>query len=150
MKDLDQKIPSFPNCDNYGIRRASNPNPLNDDTKTNNNELHQQLCVIFKIDYLQEVDIITKVKARLECKINVTLLALPNKVVQDSRGLATSGDKAECDEHSTRSKRSIPLLAIVQSTAAIGGMLIKGINALVDAKRANSFDNTIKMLNANV
>ena len=41
----DQKIPSFPNCDNYGIHRASNPNPLNDDTRTNDNELHQQLCV---------------------------------------------------------------------------------------------------------
>ena len=43
LKDLDQKIPSFPNCDNYGICRAFNPNPLNDDTKTNDNELHQQL-----------------------------------------------------------------------------------------------------------
>ena len=151
LKDLDQKIPSFPNCDNYGIRRASNPNPLNDDTKTNDNELHQQLCVTFKIDYLQEMDIITKVKARLECKINVTLLALlPNKVVQDSRGLATSSDKTEHEEHSTRNKRAMPLLAIVQGTAAIGGMLIKGINALVDAKRANSFNNAIKMLNANV
>ena len=59
LKDLDQKIPSFPNCDNYRICRASNPNPLNDDTKTNDNELHQQLCVTFKIDYLQEMDIIT-------------------------------------------------------------------------------------------
>ena len=29
-------------------------------------------------------------------------------------------------------------------------MLIKGINALVDAKRVNSFNNDIKMLNANV
>ena len=29
-------------------------------------------------------------------------------------------------------------------------MLVKGINALVDAKRANSFNNAIKMLNANV
>ena len=87
LKDLDQKIPSFPNCDNYGIHRASNPNPLNDDTKTNDNELHQQLCVTFKIDYLQEMDIITKVKARLEPKINVTLLTLlPNKIVQDFRG----------------------------------------------------------------
>ena len=37
-----------------------------------------------------------------------------------------------------------------QGTAAIGGMLIKGINALVDTKRANSFNNAIKMLNANV
>ena len=74
------------------------------------------------------MDIITKVKARLECKINVTLPAiLPNKVVQDSRGPATSSDKAECNEYSTRSKRAIPLLAIVKGTAATGGMLIKGI-----------------------
>ena len=40
LTDLDQKIPSFPNCDNYGIHRASNPNPLNDDMRTNDNELH--------------------------------------------------------------------------------------------------------------
>ena len=139
LKDLDQKIPSFPNCDNYRICRASNPNPLNDDTKTKDNELHQQLCVTFKIDYLQEMDIITKVKARLECKINVTLPALlPNKIVQDSRGPATSSDKTGLEEHNTRSRRAIPLLAIAQGTAAIGRMLIKGINALVDAKRANS------------
>ena len=131
--------------------RASNPNPLNDNTKTNDNELHQQLCVTFKIDYLQEMDIIMKVKARLECKINVTLPALlPNKVVQNSRGLATSSEKAEHNKHNTRSTRAIPLLAIAQGTAAIGEMLIKGINALVDAKRANSFNNAIKMLNANV
>ena len=71
LKDLDQKIPIFPNCDNYRIHIASNLNPLNDDTKTNDNELHQQLCVTFKIDYL---------KARLEHKVNVTLSALlPNK-----------------------------------------------------------------------
>ena len=151
LKDLDQKIPSFPNCDNYGICRASNSNPLNDDTKTNDNELHQQLCITFKIDYLQEMDIITKVKSRLECKINVTLPALlPNKIVQESRGLVTSSEKIEHEEQGFRNKRAIPLLVIAQGTAAIGGMLIKGINALVDAKRANSFNNTIKMLNANV
>ena len=122
LKDLDQKIPSFPNCDNYGICRALNPNPLNDNTRTNDNELHQWLCRTFKIDYLQEMDIITKLKVRLECKINITLLALlPNKI-------------------------TLPLLAIAQGTAAIGGMLIKGINALADAKRASSFNNAIKML----
>ena len=151
LKDLDQKIPSFPNCDNYGICRASNPNPLNDDTRTIDNELHQQLCRTFKIDYLQEMDIITKVKSRLEHKINVTLPALlPNKFVRDSRGLATSSDRTRQDKPNSRDKRAIPLLAIAQGTAAIGGMLIKGINALVDAKRANSFNNAIKMLNANV
>ena len=151
MKDLDQKIPSFPNCDNYGKGRASNPNPLSDDTKANDNKLHQQLCVTFKIDYLQEMDIITKVQARLEHKINVTLLALlPNKIIQDARGLLTSSDKIVQEEKDSRNKRAVPLLAIAQGTVAIGGMLIKGINALVDAKRANSFNNAIKMLNANV
>ena len=150
LKDLDQKIPSFPNCDNYGIHKASNSNPLNDDTRTNDNELHQQICGTFKINYVQEMDIITKVK-RLECKINVTLLALlPNKIVSDSRGPATSSDKTGQDKPHFRNKRAIPLLAIAQGTTAIGSMLIKGINALVDARRVNSFNNAIKMLNANV
>ena len=135
LKDLDQKIPSFPNCDNYGMRRASNPNPLNDNTRTNDNELHQQLCGTFKIDCLQEMNIITKVKSRLECKINVTLLALlPNKMTSNSRGPATSSDRTGQDKSPSRNKRAIPLLAIAQGTAATGGMLIKGINALVDAK----------------
>ena len=149
LKDLDQKIPSFPTCDNYGIRRASNPNPLNDDTETNNNELHQQLCITFKIDYLQEMGIIMKVKARLEHKINVTPL-LPNKIIQDARGPVTSSAKNVWEGNGSRKKRAVSLLAIAQGTAAIGGMLIKSINALVDAKRTNSFNNAIKMLNANV
>ena len=133
MKDLDQKIPSFPNCDNYGIHRASNPNPLNDDNRTNDNELHQQLCGTFKIDYLQEMGIITKVTSRLECKINITLPALlPNKLTSDSRGPVTSSDRTRQDKSPSRNKRAISLLAIAQGTTAIGGMLIKGINVLID------------------
>ena len=85
------------------------------------------------------MDIITKVKSRLECKINVTLLALlPNKMTGDSRGPATSSDETGQD----KSRQAIPLLAIAQGTAAIGSMLIKGINALVHAKRVSSFNNT--------
>ena len=113
MKDLDQKIPGFPNCDNYGICRASNPKPLNDDMRTNDNELHQWLCGTFKIDYLQQMDIITKVKVRLDCKINITLLALlPNKTKDNSRGPVTSSDENEQDNLHSRSKRAISLLAI--------------------------------------
>ena len=124
---------------------------MNDNTRTNDNELHQQLCRTFKIDYLQQMDIITKVKSRLECKINVTLPALlPNKIVRDSREPVTSSDRTGQDELCFRNKRAIPLLAITQGTAAIGGMLIKGINVLVDAKKVNSFNNAIKMLNASV
>ena len=120
LKDLDKKMPSFPNCDNYGICRASNPNPLNDDTRTNDNELHQQLCRTFKIDYLQEMDIVMKVKSRLERKINVTLpVLLPNKIVRDSRGLVTSSDRTGQEEQRSRNKRAISLLVISQGTVNV-------------------------------
>ena len=46
--------------------------------------------------------------------------------------------------------RAIPLLAISQGTTTIGGMLIKGVNALVDAKRVSSFNNAIKIVNTNL
>ena len=41
-------------------------------------------------------------------------------------------------------------MEILQAGAVIGGTLIKGINALVDAKRVKSFNNTLKMVAANV
>ena len=73
------------------------------------------------------MDIIIKLRNRLECKINYTLLALlPNKLNITRQGLATSG------------------------VAAIGRMMIKRINALVDAKRASSFNNAIKLVNENI
>ena len=70
--DLEQQIPDFPNCDNYGSLSVNNPDPLLDDTLTNDNELHQVICNAFKIDYFQEMDIIIKLRDRLECKINYT------------------------------------------------------------------------------
>ena len=142
--DLEQRIPDFPNCDNYGSLTASNPDPMLDDTPTNDNELHQVICNTFKIDYFQEMDIIVKLRNRLEHKINYTLLALlPNKLNTMRQGPVTSGENI-------RNKRAISTLAIIQGVAAIGGMMIKGINALVDAKRASSFNNAIKLVNENV
>ena len=51
---------------------------------------------------------------------------------------------------SSREKRAIPVMAILQAGVAIGRILIKGINALLDAKRAKSFNNVLKMVAANV
>ena len=144
LLDLEQQIPNFLNCDNYGSLTASNPDPLLDDTPANDNELHQVICNTFKIDYFQEMDTIVKLQNRLECKINFTLPALlPNKLNTMKQGLVTSGENI-------RNKRAIPTLAIIQGVSAIGGMMIKGINALVDAKRASSFNNAIKLVNENV
>ena len=90
------------------------------------------------------MDIMAMLRSRLECKINFTLPALlPNKFNMTMQGLATSSENA-------RSKRAIPALAIIQGITAIGGMMIKGVNALVDAKRASSFNNAIKLVNENV
>ena len=59
------------------------------------------------------------------------------------QGAATSGE-------GIRNKRVIPTLAIIQGVAAIGRMMIKGINTLVNVKRASSFNNAIKLINENV
>ena len=144
LLDLEQRIPDFPNCDNYGSLSANNPDPMLDDTPTNDNELHQVICNNFKIDYFPEMNIIIMLRNRLECKINYTLLApLPNKLNMTKQGLVTSGENI-------RSKRAIPALAIIQGVAAIGRMMIIGINTLLDAKRASSFNNAIKLVNENV
>ena len=90
------------------------------------------------------MDVIIKLRNRLECKINYTLPALlPNKLNVMRQELVTSGENI-------RNKRAIPILVIIQGVAAIGGMMIKGINTLVDAKRASSFNNAIKLVNENV
>ena len=91
LKDLEQRIPTFPNCDNYGIQRSSNPNLTSDDIKLNDNALHQQLCTHFKVDYLENMDIIKQTKRQLEKKIYETLPALlPSKIIQTSEGLVTT------------------------------------------------------------
>ena len=144
LSDLEQRTPDFLNCDNYSSLNANNPDPLLEDTPTNDSELHQVICNTFKIDYFQEMDTIIKLRNRLECKINYTLPALlPNKLNTMKQGPATSGE-------GIRNKRTMPTLAIIQGIAAIGGMMIKGINALVDAKRASSFNNAIKLINESV
>ena len=68
---------------------------------------------------------------------------MPNKLNTTEQGPVTSGENV-------RNKRAMPTLAIIQGIASIGGMMIKGINALVDAKRASSFNNAIKLVNENV
>ena len=75
---------------------------------------------------------------------------LPNKIIQTSKGPATTTGLKGQLHFGSREKRAVPIMAILQAGAAIGGTLIKGINALVDAKRAKLFDNTLKMVAANV
>ena len=113
LKDLDQKIPTFPNCDNYSVHRSSNPNHTSDDVKLNDNALDQQICTHFKVDYLEEMDIIKQTKRQIEQKINVTLLALlPNKIIQTSKGsVTTTGLKGQL-HFGSREKRAVPVMEL--------------------------------------
>ena len=99
----------------------------------------------------EEMDIIKQTKRKIEQKINEVLLALLlNKIIQTSKGLVTATGMKGQLHFGSREKRAIPVMVILQAAAAIGGTLIKGINALVDAKRAKSFNNVLKMVTANV
>ena len=95
--------------------------------------------------------IIKQTKRQIEQKINGTLPALlPNKIIQTSKGLVTAiGMKGQL-HFGSREKSAIPVMAILQSGVAIGGTLINGINAIVDVKRAKSFNNALKIVTANV
>ena len=152
LKDLEQKIPIFPDCDNYGVSRSSNPNLTSDEVKLNDNALHQQIYTHFQVDYLEEMDIIKQTKRQIEQKITRTQPALlPNKIIQTSKRLVTATGMKGQLHFGSREKRAIPVMVILQAGAAIGGTLIKGINALVDAKRAKSLNNNaLKMVAANI
>ena len=90
------------------------------------------------------MDVITMLRNRLEHKINFTLPALlPNKFNMTTQRPVTFGENI-------RIKRAISALVVIQGIAAIGGMIIKGVNALADAKVASSFNNAIKLVNENV
>ena len=49
LLDIEQRIPDFPNCDNYGSLSANNPDPTLDDTPTKDNELHQVIVTTLKL-----------------------------------------------------------------------------------------------------
>ena len=81
----------------------------------------------------------------------MTLLALlPNKIIQTSKGLVTATGLKWQLHFGSREKREVPVMAILQAGTAKVRTLIKGINTLVDAKRAKSFNNALKMVAANV
>ena len=69
---------------------------------------------------------------------------LPNKIIQTSKRSATATGLKGQLHFGSREKRALPLMAILQAGAVIGG------NALVDSKRTKSFNNVLKMIAANV
>ena len=113
-----------------------NPNPTSDDVKLNDNTLHQQIYTHFKVDYLEEMDIMKQKKDELNKRLMRPTLLL-NKIIQTSKGPVTATGLTGQLHFGSREKRAVPVMAILQAGVVIGGTLIKGINALVDAKGQN-------------
>ena len=65
LAQLQEKGP----CKNYGIQKLSNLNLTSNDVKLNNNALHQQISTCFKVDNLEEMDIIQQYKDELKRKL---------------------------------------------------------------------------------
>ena len=85
--------------------------------------MHQQICTHFKVDYLEEMDIIKQTKRQIEQKINGTLPALlSNKIIQTSKGPVTATGMKGQLHFGSREKRAIPVITILQAGAAIGGL----------------------------
>ena len=144
LSDLEQRMPNFLNCDNYGSLTASNPDPLLDDTLTNDIDYTRLLAILLELITFKKWIPLSNYETDKNAKLIILYpTLLPNKLNTTKQGPVTSGE-------GIRNKRAIPALAIIQGIAAIGGMMIKGINALVDAKRASSFNNAIKLINENV
>ena len=71
--------------------------------------MHQQIYTCVKVDYLEEMDIIKQTKRQIEQKINETLPALlPNKIIQTSKGLATTTGMKGQLHFGSREKRAAP------------------------------------------
>ena len=110
LKDLQQKISTFPNCDNYGVSRSLNPNPTSDEVKLDDIALHQQIYTQFKVDYLEEMDILKQTKRQIEQKINETLPALLlNKIIQTSKGPVTATGMKGWLHFGFREERAVPV-----------------------------------------
>ena len=69
LSDLEQRIPNFPNCDHYGSLHPSNPDPLLDDTPTNDNELHQVICNTSKLITFKKWTLLLKYETDLNAKL---------------------------------------------------------------------------------
>ena len=62
LSDLEQRILDFLNCDNYGSLHPNNPDPLLDETPTNDNELHQVICNTSKLTTSKKWTLLLKYK----------------------------------------------------------------------------------------
>ena len=148
IEDLYHEPPEFPNCSmwaaldpfykNYYSTKGSyyikwtTYKEINESLSFLNEAVHHKVCIQYQSKYNNLLSQIRTIKNDIEYKIkHVMPRLLPNKK-------ALVYGKETLAEH-IREKRAIPIGLIFSGVSAIGGLLIKGFNAISNYKKSKQW-----------
>ena len=154
IEDLYHEQPEFPNCSmwaapdpfykNYYSTKGSRVKwtaykEINESLSFLNEAVHYKVCIQYQSKYNNLLSQIRTIKNDIEYKIkHVMPRLLPNEK-------ALVYGKEMLAEH-IREKRTIPIGLIFSGVSAIGGLLIKGFNAISNYKKSTAMARAMKEL----
>ena len=155
IEDLYHKPPEFPNCSlwaapdpfykNYYSTKGSYYikwtayKEINESLSFLNEAVHHKVCIQYQSKYNNLLSQIRTIKNDIEYKIkHVMPRLLPNEKALVYR-------KEMLAEH-IREKHAIPIGLIFSGVSAIGGLLIKGFNAISNYKKSTAMARAMKEL----
>ena len=153
--DLMDNPPEFPSCNEWGNRNLEYWQNTEIDIPDISELIHQQVCRDHSAAYDEMLEMIKHRRVNITYKIeNVLPSLLPNAIVNSNQGKAIELPNGQLwtSEMESRTKRAIPLAAvpaIFAGVQAVGGLVIKGINAVASYKRSKAMAGAMKKLYAN-
>ena len=155
LEDLHHDPPAFPNCTTWAVPHPMHKDyystggeyyikwtaykELNESISFLNKAVHHKVCIQYQTKYNNLIEHILTIKRDIEYKIKYVMpRLLPNKK-------ALIYGKEMKTEH-IRLKRAIPIGLIFSGVSAIGGLLIKGFNAISNYKKSKAMARAMKEL----
>ena len=155
VADLKHEPPKFPDCSKWApptqrYTAASQRSPgmythemyqnqYKDDYSHLTTPIHHQVCEQYKMAYTQLLNKISDLKRNITYKIEEEIpRLLPNeRVFKNTDSLLSTN----------RTKRAIPIGAIISGISAIGGLLTKGISTFANYKKSKAMAKAMRVLN---
>ena len=147
IKDLYHEPPAFPNCTTWAAPLPENRNyygtggeyyikwttykELNESISFLNEAVHHKVCIQYQTKYNKLLAHIQTIKDDIEYKIKHIMLRLLAK-----EKALIYGKETKAEHH--REKCAIPIGLIFSRVSAIGGLLIKGFNAISNYKKSKA------------
>ena len=155
VANLIHSPPQFPRCSDWANRNLEYWQNTHVDIPEIQELIHQDVCREHSEAYKQMLKTIEGRRTNITYKIeNVLPALLPNGIVNTPNGKAIElpGGQMWTADMENRKKRAIPLAAvpaIFAGVQAVGGLLIKGINAVASYKRSKAMAGAMKSLYKN-